>query len=62
MRGEISEIERMFNEIRIEIRKETRGMTPEERTEYHKKGTEEFIKECGYKKVPKGEGYILVDE
>jgi hypothetical protein len=52
----------MFHDIRLQIYKETKNMTSEQEREYYKKGSEEFLKKNGLKKVPHGLGYIVVDE
>ena len=62
MNNDISKTEQMFNDIRIEIAKETKGMTPEQESEYYGKGVEKFLERSGLKKVPNGRGYILVRE
>ena len=62
MKKEMSPSEKMFHDIRIQIHKETKGMTPEQEREYYREGSDEFFKKFGLKKVPHGLGYILVDE
>jgi len=51
MKRKIHPIEQEVNEIRLRIYEETKNMTPEQKNEYYRRGTEATIKKYNLKVV-----------